>query len=201
MHRLRNHSSVIIRQRKELAELFGFETRNKYEISDEKGNLILYCAEMQKGFWGFLARQFLGHWRSFELHFFDSQKQPVWRANHPFRFIFQRLEILANDGHQIGTAVWKWAFLRKRYALNNEREGKTFAIESGFFSIWRFPVFHQGQEVGAIQKKWGGLLKEVLTDADTFQVEFAGHLSEADRGLILSTAILVDLTYFERKAR
>ena len=34
-----------------------------------------------------------------------------------------------------------------------------------------FRLLFQGQEVGRIQKKWGGLLREAFSDADTFGVE------------------------------
>ena len=72
---LSKESQVIVKQKRELAELFGFETRNKYEITNTDGNLLGYCAEQQKGLLGFLFRQFLGHWRSFELHFYDADRK------------------------------------------------------------------------------------------------------------------------------
>ncbi len=71
MMELKNYSKLIIRQRRELFELIGFETRNKYEICDADKNVIGFCAEQNKGILGFLFRQFLGHWRSFEIHFYD----------------------------------------------------------------------------------------------------------------------------------
>ncbi len=89
---LQNCSQLIVRQRKELAELFGFETRNKYEILTEGGNLIGYCAEQQKGILGFLFRQFLGHWRSFDLHFCDADRKLFLTSKHPFRFFFKNLK-------------------------------------------------------------------------------------------------------------
>ena len=64
-------STLIVRQRAELAELLGFETRNKYSIEGEQGQALAFAAEQQKGTLGFLLRQFLGHWRSFEIQFFD----------------------------------------------------------------------------------------------------------------------------------
>lgn len=201
MKNLMEHTSVVVRQRKELAELFGFETRNKYEISDANGNLLFYCAEMQKGFLGFIFRQLLGHWRTFELHFFDPQRQVVWKALHPFRFIFQRLEVFLQNNETVGEVEWQWGILRKRYLLTNLRSRKTMNIVSGFLSFWTFPVLQHGREVGKIEKKWSGILKEVFTDSDNFLVEFSPELTEQDRILVLSTAILVDLTYFERKAR
>ncbi len=200
MKTLLQHSSVLIRQRKEMAELFGFETRNKYEILDPQGKLLFYCAERRKGFFGALLRLVLGHWRSFELHFFDSQRQRLWKAVHPFRFLFQRLDMSLDQGEFLGSAEWKWGIFRKRYLIDYPGSQAPMWIESGFLSFWTFPVSRRNREVGKIQKKWSGLLKEMFTDTDNFLVEFGPDLSERDRALVLSTAILVDLTYFENKA-
>lgn len=194
-----SYPRLFVRQRKELAELFGFETRNKYEIKTQEGHLVLYCAEQQKGFLGFLSRQFLGHWRRFELHFFDSQKNLVWKAVHPFRFIFQRLDVEDAMGHPIGSVEWRWGLLRKRFGLTETKTGKTYDINSGFFSFWTFPVTHMGMPAGSIQKKWSGLFQEALLDADNFLVEFSHHQDDRGRALMLSAAVLVDLNYFEKK--
>jgi uncharacterized protein YxjI len=200
MQSLNNQPFVMVRQRKELAEIFGFESRNKYEILDSNGQLLYYCAEMQKGLLGFLARQLLGHWRSFDINFYDAQRNLAWRAEHPFRFIFQQLDIFGTTGILVGNSKWRWGFFKKRYTLENRPERKTFDISSGFFSFWSFPVYRNQIKVGSIDKKWSGLLTELFTDADTFKVEFSDSLTEIDRGIILSAAILVDLTYFEEKA-
>ena len=191
---------MVVHQRKELIELFGFETRNKYEIQDSDGNLVFYCAEMQKGFLGFLFRQALGHWRSFELHFFDSQKQMIWRAIHPFRFFFQRLDVFSRNG-AVGSVEWNWALFRKRYSIIDLKVGHVLKIDSGFLSFWTFPITIRGQEVASIQKKWSGILKEAFTDTDNFLIEFSPSLGESERQLILSAAILIDLNHFEQKAR
>ena len=74
---LRHHQRLIVRQRRELAELFGFETRNKYEIASESGGALAFAAEQQKGIAGFLFRQFLGHWRTFEIKFFSPDRAGV----------------------------------------------------------------------------------------------------------------------------
>ena len=40
--------------------------------------------------------------------------------------------------------------------------------------IWTFPIRGEdGVSEGSIAKKWGGALREVFTDADTFRVEFS----------------------------
>lgn len=197
---LQQLSGLVISQRRELAELIGFETRNKYEIKNEQAQVIGFCAEQRAGFLGAVARHFLGHWRTFELHFFDATRQLRLRAVHPFRFFFQRLEVFQPDGARVGAIQQKFGILRKRFEIENESGQVILRMESGFFSFWTFPIFRGHQEVATVQKRWSGFLKEVFTDGDNFHVKFSPSLQEKERWLVLATSLFVDLQYFERKA-
>lgn len=199
---LSNHTQIFVKQRRELAELFGFETRNKYEIYDSQKNVIGYAAEQQKGFLGFLLRQLLGHWRSFELHFFDAQRQQILVSKHPFRWIFQEFEIVNQQGVTIGSVKQRFGILKKKFDVHNQRGDVIYEMRSGFFQFWTFPFFdRQGHMAALIQKKWSGALKEIFMDADNFNVEFKNaNLSENERLIILVCSVFTDLQYFERKA-
>ena len=83
---------LIVRQRFEGFELLGYETRNKYAILTESGSAVGYAAEQQKGIWGFLVRQFLGHWRQFSIDIFDSSRQ-FFSTRCTLPLLFQRFEI------------------------------------------------------------------------------------------------------------
>lgn len=198
---LKNENQIVIRQRKELIELVGFETRNKYEICDSRGQVIGFCAEQQKGVLGAVLRHFLGHWRSFELHVFDSHRQEVFFVRHPFRFFFQRLEIYSKDQTHLGSLQQRFALIRKKFDIEDPRGKVILRMNSGFFQFWTFPIQRGENEVSVIRKKWSGVLKEAFMDADNFQIEFKGStLSEVEKALILASGIFVDLQYFERKA-
>lgn len=200
--KLSNHTQIFVKQRRELAEIFGFETRNKYEIYDNQKNVIGYAAEQQKGFLGFLLRQLLGHWRSFELHFFDAQRQQILVSKHPFRWIFQEFEIVNQQGVTIGSVKQRFGIFKKKFDVHNAHGDVIYEMRSGFFQFWTFPFFdRQGHMAALIQKKWSGALKEIFMDADNFNVEFKnGNLSENERLIILVCSVFTDLQYFERKA-
>lgn len=199
---LQNCSQLIVRQRKELAELFGFETRNKYEILTEDGNLIGYCAEQQKGILGFLFRQFLGHWRSFDLHFCDADRKLFLTSKHPFRFIFQEFEVFDHQNKSIGHVKQRWALFRKKFDVINSHQQVIMEMRSGFFQFWTFPFYDlRNTERAVIKKKWSGLLKEVFMDADNFVVQYTDpKLTQDERSLILAAAVFTDLQYFEKKS-
>ncbi|HEX4923797.1 MAG TPA: phospholipid scramblase-related protein [Bdellovibrionales bacterium] len=198
---LQPHSKLLVHQIHEVAELFGFETRNKYEILDESGRQVAWAAEQQKGFLGFLLRHFLGHWRSFTIQIFDAQRRPVILAKHPFRFFFQRLEIFDATGRPLGSIQQRFSILSKRFDVENERGMTLFEVASPIWRIWTFTFLHAGRPVATVAKKWTGALFELFTDKDKFLVDFSeGGLSESERKLILAAALFIDLQYFERKA-
>lgn len=194
-------SKIIVQQRKELVEVFGFETRNKYEIFDDQKNRIGFCAEQQKGFLGILLRQFLGHWRKFEVHFFDENRNLVLVAKHPFRFFFQEFHVFDAEGNKLGWANQRFGIFTKKFDVLSPQNELIYKMRSGFFKIWTFPLTSpQGQEKAVIRKRWGGMLKELFLDADNFAVEIVDStISRQHRELILALSVFADLQYFERK--
>lgn len=193
--------TLAVEQRHELVELLGFEMRNKYEILGEDGAAVGFCTEQQKGFFGFLARMLLGHWRPFDLFFFDHERQQVLTAHHPFRVLFQRLEVSLPDGRPLGALQSRFAVLSKRFDVEDASGGVIMTVCSPLWKIWTFPFVKDGRPAATVVKKWSGLLAEGFTDKDRFRVEFEDpSLSPDERLLILAAALFVDLQYFERKA-
>lgn len=200
---LTNFSKIIIRQRRELAELFGFETRNKYEICDEQNNVIGFCAEQNKGLLGFLSRQIFGHWRSFEIHFFDQNRNEFLKTNHPFRFFFQEFTVMDANNQILGRVHQRFGLLTKKFDVRDLNDTLIFSMRSGFFRFWTFPfVGIHGQERAVVQKKWSGFFKELFLDADNFLIDYKdSSLTEKERQLILASSVFTDLQYFEKKAK
>lgn len=198
---LMNSKNLLIQQRRELAELIGFETRNKYEIKDERNGTLAYAAEQGKGFWRLILRGYLGHWRTFEIHFFDKNRQLVMIAKHPFRWFFQRLEIFNSDGECIGFLQQRFGILTKKFDVLSNCEQVAMEVRSPFWRFWTFPFVRNGREIAFVRKKWSGLFSEALTDRDNFVVEIKDQsLSQKERQIILAAGLFIDLIYFEKKA-
>jgi uncharacterized protein YxjI len=193
-------NELMIVQRRELAELFGIETRNKYAI-EANGVQIGFAAEQGKGGLAFLARMFFGHWRTFEIHFFDEARQLVLRALHPFRFFFQRLEVSSADGRLIGAIQQRFSLLSKRFDVMDASGRVLLTVSSPIWRPWSFAFERQERTLARVEKKWSGLLREAFTDADRFRVTFdSGELGPDERSLVLAGALFIDLQFFERKA-
>jgi uncharacterized protein YxjI len=196
------HSQVLVRQRHELAEWFGFETRNKYEVISSSGQSLAFAAEQGRGILGLMLRQVLGHWRRFELHFFTPDRQEFMRAVHPFRWYFEELVVADSQGRNLGRVVKRFAILSKKFVVRDASDQVVMTVSSPIWKIWTFPFERNGREVAVVRKKWAGLLAEAFTDKDTFSVEIQDpSLNEDTRRLILAAALYIDLMFFEKKAQ
>lgn len=192
-------SEIHVVQRRELVELLGFETRNKYSIEAD-GVPFAFAAEQGKGGLAFLARWFLGHYRRFEIHFFDAARSLVLRAVHPFRWFLQRLDVHAADGALLGSIQQRFAIFYKAFDVLDPQGRVLLSVRSPIFRPWTFSLTRYDQEVARIEKKWSGLLREAFTDADRFRILFlAPDLGLDERTLSLAAAIFVDLLYFENR--
>lgn len=198
---LTKHNKLLVHQAFEGFELLGYETRNKYQILDEEQKQIGFAAEQQKGILGFLMRQFLGHYRSFHIGFFNVDREHLFDAHHPFRIFFQKLEVAEPSGKVIGTVQQRFALLSKKFDVNDSNGKTLMSVSSPIWKIWTFPFLRQDKEVAKIEKKWSGFLSEAFTDKDKFLVSYNSDcLNESERKVILAASIFVDLQYFEKKA-
>jgi len=198
--KLTDYTQLFVSQKFEAGELFGFETRNKYQILDDKKNPIAFAAEQRKGIFGFLLRQYFGHWYKFDVHFFNANRDLTFIAHHPFRWFFTRIELKDTQGKQIGAIQKRFSLLTKRFDVENDQGLVILEVASPIWKLWTFIFKHQGQDVAAVKKKWSGLLSEAFTDKDNFIVEFTQtSMSEEERLLVLASAVFVDLLYFEKK--
>lgn len=187
---------VVVRQVVEKVELLGVEGRNRYEILTPQGELLAR-AEEERGWLGFFLRQVMSHWRTFHVDIEEPDGRKVVQLVHPFRLLFQELQVLDAQGNRLGKMVKNWTLLSKKFTLTGSG-GSPMEMNSGFFSVWKFPFYRQGRQVACLHKEFGGFLKELFTDADTFVLDFEDRsLSLQDRLLLLGAALFVDLEYFE----
>lgn len=197
---LQNHKNLFVRQVREIGEWIGFETRNKYEILDSEQRKVAFAAEQSKGILGFLLRQYLGHWRKFDVYFYTPERQLFMIAHHPFRWFFSRIEIKDKDGRYLGAIQKRFSILTKRFDVENTKGLVVMEVASPIWKFWTFLFKHQGRQIAAVHKKWSGVFSEVFTDRDNFMVEFTSpDLNPDERKLVMASAVFIDLLYFEMK--
>jgi uncharacterized protein YxjI len=194
-------NAIYIRQKFEIAEIFGFETRNHYQIQTDDGQQFGYCAEPKLDFADAIVRHFLGHWRVFNVVGTDMADRQVFRVHHPFRWFFQRLDIFGAGDRPVGSLQQRFAWLNKKFDFLDTRGRVLMTMTSPLWKIWTFPIKKGERDVSVIEKKWTGLSKELFTDADNFRVRLTdAKLTADEKLLLLASAVFVDLLYFETKA-
>jgi uncharacterized protein YxjI len=180
-----------------LEMLFSLEQRNQYAISGG-GRHRGFAVEQGTAFLDRVKRILLGSHRPLHLLVLGANDQPILSMSRPWYWIFSNMTVSDGSGRVIGSVIKRWGFVTKKYELF---EGtRSFAnISSGIFKIWTFPVFStSGQQIATISKKWGGLLKEYISDADKFGVSFDSQtLTDAQKAVIFAAALSIDFDYFE----
>ncbi len=197
MEQLESTSSLIVSQQKEWGEILsGFETKNKYVVSDMSGNRMYLAAE-EAG--STLLRLFLKALRPFTLVVLTESNQVVLRVIRPFRFYFHRAEIVDAQGKSLGVIQKRFSLLRRIYSVLNSSGKEVFQLLGPILHPWTFNIKNNDVEYGKITKKWSGLLKEGLTDADNFGVVFPKEWDIKLKALFLGAVFLIDFVHFENK--
>ncbi len=197
MNRLSSTSELVIQQRKEWGEILtGFETRNKYEVSDQDGNGLYYAAEVAGSF---IARHFLKARRPFTVKVVDSTNQDVIEVRRPFRFYFHEADILNADGQLLGKITRQFTFARRVYSITEASGEEICQLFGPLLKPWTFQIKHDGVTHGKIHKKWSGLMKEAFTEADNFGVTFPQAWPPTVKAIFLGAVFLIDFVHFESK--
>lgn len=194
---------LYVSQRKELVEiLVDWETSNRYVLLGPNQQQIGYVAERKRGIWAKILRGFFRSHRGFEVDIFNPARQPIMHLARAFFWIFSDLEVTRMDGRRLGNVRRRFGILYKKYDLEDEG-GRIFArVESPLWRLWEFPVLNSNeQQVATISKRWGGMLREIFTDADTYRIDFgAQSWTPAQRAVLLAAAISIDFDFFENNS-
>lgn len=197
MEKLSSIHGLIVHQQKEWGEIVtGFETRNKYVVTDISGDR-LYLAGEESG--SILLRWFLKALRPFTISILTEDGQPIFQIKRPFRFYFHRAEIVDFKGQTIGAIERRFSILRRIYSVLDDSEREVLQLFGPLLHPWTFEIRHNGKEYGKITKKWSGLLKEGFTDADNFGVTFPEDWDGKLKVLLLGAVFLIDFVHFENK--
>ena len=199
MKRLSSISGLVVNQQKEWGEILtGFETKNRYTISDVSGNK-LYLAVEEEG--SMLLRWFLKALRPFTIAVLAEDGQVVLRVTRPFRFYFHRAEVVDSRGRSLGVIERRFSILRRIYSVPNSSGKEVFQMFGPILHPWTFQIRDGEVEYGKITKKWSGLLKEGITDADNFGVMFPAEWDVKLKALFLGAVFLIDFVHFENKGK
>jgi len=199
---LTGHPALFIRQRDEMVEiLVDWEMGNQYTILDASENELAHVAEKKGGIWSFLRRGFLRSHRPLEIAVVDRTGERALDLTRPFFFLFSSLDVIGREQRRLGRVERRFGVLYKRYDLIDSAGSRFARVRAPRWRLWTFPV--EGEDrisTATISKKWGGVLREVFTDADTYRVDFGdARWTDEHRAVILAAAISIDFDFFENQ--
>jgi uncharacterized protein YxjI len=196
---LATHPRLSLKQRKEWVEiLVDFETRNQYAVRSAGGEELGTLAEEAGGLGRVLTRWLLRSHRPLDAALCDRSGEVLLRLSRPFFFLFSDLDVADSRGQRIGSVHRRFGILHRKYDLRDSF-GRTFArVRSPVWRIWTFPVRAVDDREATIGKRWGGLLSEAFSDADSFGIDFSrAAWSPEERAVIFCAAVSIDFDFFE----
>ena len=197
MERLATVDRLVVQQRKEWGEILtGFETKNKYEVSDQDGNSLYFAAEVGGSM---LLRLFLKALRPFTVMVVDSESRTIVEIHRRFRFYFHEADIVDADGQLLGRITKRFTLLRRVYTISDASGEELFQLFGPLLKPWTFQIMQGEMEQGRITKKWSGLAKEAFSDADNFGVTFPRDWKPSAKAIFLGAVFLIDFVHFENK--
>lgn len=200
---------LFVKQKIELLEAFtGFETANKYSISNANGQKLLYAVEDS----GCCTRLCCDNLRPFDLRIMDSSQRELIHLYRPYRCdsccfpcCLQTVEITSPGAGLLGSIDQNWSLLYPDFDVKDASGNVVLCITGPCcrFSCGgpiEFDVLSRDRQVkvGKISKTWGGFAREFFTDADTFGVSFPMDLDVKMKAVCLGACFLIDYMFFEK---
>ncbi|OCT59619.1 phospholipid scramblase 1 [Xenopus laevis] len=200
---------ILIHQKTEALEaVTGFETCNQYELLSIVGQRIFTVQERSS----LCARCCCGSLRPLNLQVYDPSGREVIHFIRPlkctsccFPCCLQELEVQSPPGHTVGYVAQSWhPFVPKYSLLTETREPVLKVVGPCIMSSccgdidFQVKPMCESRSVGRISKHWGGLAKEIFTDADNFGIQFPKDIDVKMKAVLLGACFLLDYVFFER---
>jgi hypothetical protein len=171
---------------------------NSYNVMDSKGVKIGTLHEEIPGFFKKLLKFTpLKTLLSFRIKFFDDEDKIILVLQRPFTLFLSNINIFSDDGKRLGYFKQKFKLWSGKFDVFDD-SNKFIASIKGDWRDWNFKIVDdKKKKIGEINKKWAGLVKEILTTDDTYLIKIDDTLPVDEKILIVSSAIIIDMVLKE----
>jgi uncharacterized protein YxjI len=182
----------------EKVNIFKFE--NSYKVYNNKGNEIGSVNQKlslgQKALRLLLNKNML----PFQLEIKDKSGNLQTSISRGWTFFMSTILIDDSKGNNIGSIKQKFKLFKPTFKIYNKTE-QLVAVITGDWKAWNFKINDSSEkQIGTINKKWNGAMKEIFTTADKYNVDLnSGYTDVSNKMAILSSAITIDMVLKENK--
>ncbi len=131
----------------------------------------------------------------------DEASDPVLTLHRGMSFLRSQVQVL--DEHQtlVGFFRSKLFSLGGGFTVHNP-SGEQIADVKGNWKGWEFKLLDmEGNELGQVNKKWAGAMKEIFTSADNYVITLSDRVG-SNRGLaalLLAAGLAIDIVFKEKE--
>ncbi|XP_067658117.1 phospholipid scramblase 2-like [Haliotis asinina] len=207
---------ILIEQQVDLIEvLLAWECNNKYRVMNSMNQQCYYAAEKTDT----LMRLCCGSNRGFKIHVVDNAGKEVLRIRRDFKCCGGCCWCADADcaAHEVIVETSEGEPLGYVRQLPSKWKGHYGILDSSrnqIMEIWGpccgcqglccradvdFPVrsMQDGNIVSKISKQWGGVAREIFTDAEKFSVTFPQDLDVKVKATLMGAVFLIHFMYYE----
>ncbi|MCT4638848.1 MAG: phospholipid scramblase family protein [Bacteroidales bacterium] len=182
----------------EKVNFFNFE--NCYKVfndnGDEIGSVRQKLTSGQKLLRVILNKAML----PFKLEIRDIDNKLQATISRGWTFFMSEITIDDADGNRIGTIKQKFKFLKPTFKIFDTAQN-LIGVITGDWKAWNFTIKGANDnQIGTIDKKWAGAMKELFTTADKYNVTInPEYTKDKAKIAIISSAITIDMVLKESK--
>ena len=171
---------------------------NEYQILDESGAEIGFVKEQASSLESILKLFMSKKLLPWKMDILDPQKNVLISISKGLTFFLSKISVKNAAGVEIAQIKQKFD-LKPKFEVCNTA-GAVIASVEGNFIAWDFKVTDaQGNQIGTVNKQYGGLAKEIFTDSDKYVVKIDKSLSDPTlRSAVISAACIIDKVLKER---
>jgi uncharacterized protein YxjI len=196
-------ASDLLKRRRFVVKEHGslMSSKDSYDLLDADTGNMIGQAKAATGWFGMLMGLAVGkEKRPLTIEVRDAGGELVFSVRRS-GLIFRKTQLLDARGRVLGRYKAKLISLTGGFNVYNGKGEHVAEIRGKWLkSEYRF-LSPDGDEMGLVSKKWGGMARELFTTADTYGVEIAaGHADDTRaKMLILGAAIAIDAMFQKKK--
>lgn len=179
-----------------------FKLTDKYDLFDGETGTKLGCAVEEIGTLKMLLRlivnkQFLP--TTVEIRETDDGPAVI-SLHRGFSFLRPTVEVRDATGRVIGSFKSKLFTIGGGFYVYDASGNQSAEVKGNWKGFTFQFLASDGRELGTVTKKWGGLMKEMFTSADSYHIQLADDIptQSALAALLLAAGLAIDIVFKER---